>query len=81
MSILTTIITTILSNKLVAGLSAGLIAMLGAWLAGRRKGVKAQQAKQAAATLRNRKTRRHVETAVAGRSDDENTRRLSEWSR
>lgn len=81
MSIVTTIIAAILSNKLVAGLSAGLIAMLGAWLAGRRKGVKAEQARQAAATHRNRKTRQTVETTVAGRTDGENRRRLGKWSR
>ena len=76
MSILTTIITTILSNKLVAGLGAGLIAMLGAWLAGRRKGRQIAKAKQAAATQRHMKIRQKVETAVAGRTNDENRKRL-----
>jgi hypothetical protein len=81
MSILTTIIAAILSNKLVAGLGAGLIAMFGAWLAGRRKGRRIEQARQAAARRRQRKTRRNVETAVAGRSDDENRQRLRRWAK
>ena len=81
MSILTTIIAAILSNKLVAGLGAGAIAMLGAWLAGRRKGRRIEQAKQAAATLRTRKTRQSVETTVAGRTDSENRKRLRRWAK
>jgi hypothetical protein len=81
MSILTTIIAAILSNKLVAGLGAGAAAMLGVWLAGRRKGRRIEQEKQAAARRRQRKTRQKVETTVAGRSDDENRRRLGKWSR
>ncbi len=81
MSILTTIITTILSNKLVAGLSAGLIAMLGAWLAGRRKGRQIEKAKQMAATRRHRKTRQKVEATVAGRTDNENRKRLRKWAK
>ena len=81
MSILTTIIAAILSNKLVAGLGAGAIAMLGAWLAGRRKGRRIEQAKQAAATLRTRKTRQSVETTVAGRTDGENRKRLRRWAK
>ncbi len=81
MSILTTVITAILSNKLVAGLGAGVIAMFGAWLAGRRKGRRIERAKQAAATRRNRKTRQNVETTVAGRTDDENRKRLRRWAK
>jgi len=76
MSIVTTIIAAIVSNKFVAGLAAGAIAMLGAWLAGRRKGRRAELAKQAAARRRQQKTRQSVETTVAGRTDDENRKRL-----
>ena len=80
MSILTTIIAEILSNKLVAGIGAGCIAMLGAWLAGRRKGRQIEKARQAGVVRHNRKTRRNVETAVAGRTDDENRKRLRRWA-
>ena len=80
MSILATIIAAIASNELVAGLGGALIAMLGAWLAGRAKGRRIEQARQAAARRRNRKTRRKVEATVAGRSDDENRSRLGKWS-
>ncbi len=81
MSILTTLITAVLSNKLVAGLGGALIAMLGAWLAGRAKGRRIEQAKQAAARRRNQKTWRKVEATVAGRTDDKNRKRLRRWAK
>lgn len=81
MSVLTTIIAAILSNKLVAGLGAGAIAMLGAWFAGRRTGRRIEQEKQAAARRRQTKTRQNVESKVAGRSDDENRKRLRRWAK
>ncbi len=81
MSILTTIIAAILSNKLVAGLGGALFAMLGAWLAGRAKGRRIEQAKQAAVRRRNQKTRRKVEAKVAGRTDEENRKRMRRWAK
>jgi hypothetical protein len=79
MSILTAIIAAILSNKLVAGLGAGAIAMFGAWLAGRRKGAKAEQRRQRRARDRPNARIDKSEDAVAGRTADENRDRLKRW--
>jgi len=79
MTILTTIIAAILSNKLVAGLGAGAVAMLGAWLAGRCKGAKAEQRRQRRARDRTNARIDKSEDAVAGRTADENRDRLKRW--
>ncbi len=73
------IISLILGNKYVVMLMAGVLAVAGAWWKGRSGGIKRERDKQARANLKRMENRDEVEDAVAGRTDEENRKRLGRW--
>ena len=58
-----------------------LAAFFGYGLKKHRDGVKAQKAKQAAASAQARDKRDEIDDAVAGRTDDEKRKELNRWSK
>jgi hypothetical protein len=59
----------------------GAFGLLGWGIAQRRSGAKAERAKQAAAEQKARTIADEIDDAVAGRTADENRKRLAKWSR
>ncbi len=74
----------LLTGKLIPFLvvvSGVLAAFFGYGLKKRRDGVKAQKAKQAAASAKARDKRDEIDDAVADRTDDEKRKELGRWSK
>ncbi len=69
----------LMGNKAIAGIVGAALALGGVWINGIRKGRAQMKAKQAAATARALGVRDGAEDAVAGRTAEENRKRLGKW--
>ncbi|MBN7755500.1 hypothetical protein JYP46_01570 [Nitratireductor aquimarinus] len=74
------VILAILSNKFVIGSGAALLAIVGAFIKGRASGAAKERQKTAEERLRARETADEIDDAIAGRTAEENRKRLSKWS-
>ncbi len=81
MSALAALAAVLAANKAVAAFIAALLALARAWWKGRRDGIRRERQRQAAASLRNRRTRDAIDDAIAGRTDDDIRKGLDRWSR